>query len=250
LIRAIASTGFAYPIGIRRTPTRVDVVGVETWDVQHRDDQQVVAVNVNTVRSGAIPGRVHRLQAVHFVTAHTKRDSPRRWRGRCGWRRSGCRSDSRCWRWCGGRCRCSGRCRCGGWGALKWSQDLNRRWRAYLKETYCPIRGLRRLVCIKPKIIQRAPANRIGVLIGCKRFALPTHGIGSLDRRPRSAAVTLVVLCAVKYPSRVLGRRMEADVAYVYSGSQGNTERLNGTIEVLVIGRGNSISFRRFFAVF
>jgi hypothetical protein len=40
------------------------------------------------------------------------------------------------------------------------------------KIPHCRIGGLRRRVGVEPEVIQRAKANRIGVLIGCKSFRL------------------------------------------------------------------------------
>jgi hypothetical protein len=66
---------------------------------------------------------------------------------------------------------------------------LNRHGRAGLKVTYCCVHTLRRLVSVKPEIIQRAPANRIGVLILRKCFAVPCYRVTCLSNSPRLAAI-------------------------------------------------------------
>jgi hypothetical protein len=58
-----------------------------------------------------------------------------------------------------------------------------------------------------------------------------------LGNIPRCAAITLVVKRAIVCPAGMLNRRMKSDVRNVYSGSKRHAERLDGTIEVLVIER-------------
>ena len=48
---------------------------------------------------------------------------------------------------------------------------------------------------------------------------------------PRCAAISSVSLGAIMCPARMLQRRMKSDVAYIYSGSKRNAERLDGAIE-------------------
>jgi len=74
-------------------------------------------------------------------------------------------------------------------------------------------------------------------LIGRKRLRAPGDRTGVLDNVPGSAAIALTVLGPVICPRWLLRRRMEADVSDVYSRPQRHTERLDGTIQVLVIDR-------------
>src|SRR5439155_3937666 len=95
--------------------------------------------------------------------------------------------------------------------------------------------SLRRLIGIEPEIIERAPANRIGVGIVRKSFRRPSQRIGSLSGSPRSAAKSSVVLCAVICPAGMLRWRVKPDVSDVNSSSQRHAEGLNCAIQVLVI---------------
>src|SRR5213596_2131299 len=204
LVRAVLSACIADPIDVRALATRPDVIGVETGDVRHSGNQHVVTINVDAVRGSSIPGEIHPLLPLHLVAACTERDLPRcRSRRRC-WRRSGCRCRRRCWCWC--------------WATAR-RLDLNRHGRAGLKVTYCRVHTLRRLVSVKPEIIQRAPANRIGVLILRKCFAVPCYRATGLSNSPRLAAITLVVKRPVICPTRLLRRPMKADVTDVGSGA-------------------------------
>ena len=47
-------------------------------------------------------------------------------------------------------------------------------WRPCLEEAYCRVGSLRRLIGIKPEVIQCAKANRVSVLILRKGFAVPS----------------------------------------------------------------------------
>ena len=133
--------------------------------------------------------------------------------GRVGpWRWSGPRSGGRC---CARRsCRCRRR-RWSGRGATTRRLDRNHHRRACFEVPDCRIGTLRRLIGIEPEIIQCAPANRVGVLVLCKRFSVPGYGIGSLSNSPRRAAISLVVKRAVICPTRVLRRRVKSDVTDV-----------------------------------
>ena len=93
------------------------------------------------------------------------------------------------------------------------------------------------MVRIKTEVIERPKANRVRVLVLCKRFAVPCYGIRRLSNSPRCAAITLVVLRAVVRPAGFLWRRVKVDVADVNRRSQRHAERLNRTVEVLIIKR-------------
>src|SRR5437867_5786663 len=204
LVRAVLSACLAYLVGVGALATHPDVIGVEPGDVRHSGNQHAVAINVDVVRSSSIPREVHRLVSLHLVAARSESDLPRcRSRRRC-WRRSGCRCRRRCWCWC--------------WATAR-RLDLNRHGRAGLKVTYCRVHTLRRLARVKPEIIQRAPANRIGVLILRKCFGVPCYRATGLSNSPRLAAITLVVKRPVICPTRLLRRPMKADVTDVGSGA-------------------------------
>src|SRR5882724_8820469 len=194
LVRAVLSACIANPIGVRALATHPDVIGVETGDVRHSGNQRAVAINVDVVRSSSIPREVHRLLPLHLVAARPERDLPR------------CRSRRRCWR----RSRCCCGCRCRRWATAR-RLDLNRHGRPGLKVSYCCVHTLRGLVSVKPEIIQRAPANRIGVLILRKCFGVPCYRATGLSNSPRLAAITLVVKRPVICPTRLLRRPMKAD---------------------------------------
>ena len=91
------------------------------------------------------------------------------------------------------------------------------------------------MIGVEPEIIQRAPTDRICVLILRKRFAIPTDCPPRLSDSPRLVAVTLIVKCTVVCPTGFLRRRMKTDVADVRSGNQWHTEGLNSAVEVYVI---------------
>ena len=94
-----------------------------------------------------------------------------------------------------------------------------------------------RLIGIKPEVIQRAEANRVGVLILRKRFRAPCDRACVLGNIPRCAAISLAVKRAIICPTGLLNRRVKSDVRDVYSGSERHAERLDRAIEVLVIER-------------
>jgi hypothetical protein len=64
--------------------------------------------------------------------------------------------------------------------------------------------SLRRPIGVEPEIIQRAPANSVGILILRKRFCLPGYGAGGLIDSPGSAAISLVIKSAVVWPARCI----------------------------------------------
>jgi hypothetical protein len=90
------------------------------------------------------------------------------------------------------------------------------------------------LIGVESKIVKRAEANRIGVLILRKRFRAPRYGTGRLNS-PRCAAVASISLSAIMCPARMLNWRMKSDVRDVYSWSNRYAEGLNPTIKILVV---------------
>ena len=95
----------------------------------------------------------------------------------------------------------------------------------------------RRDTGIEPKIIQRAEANSVGVLILRKSFCAPGDGVGVLGNSPRCAAIPGVSHGAVVGEAWVLRWGVKTNISYTGSTAQGHTERLDGAIEVLVIER-------------
>jgi hypothetical protein len=93
------------------------------------------------------------------------------------------------------------------------------------------------LISVESEIIQCAPANRIGVLILSKGFAVPSDRIAGLGDSPRLVAVTLVIKRTVVCPAGFLRWRMKSDVSDVGASAQRHTEGLDRPIEVLVIQR-------------
>jgi hypothetical protein len=148
------------------------------------------------------------------------------------WRRSRCG--------CGRRCHGSSRCRRRRrtWNASRGLDEYTDR-PATLKEAYRCVRRVWCLVGIEPEVIQCAETNGIGVLISCKRFAIPSDGDVArlVVIAPRRAAIALIIECAVVCPARLLGRRVEPDVTDIHSRSYRHVEGLNGSIEVLIIER-------------
>ena len=146
----------------------------------------------------------------------------------------------RCWRRASGRSCRRTRAGCRRWAwraAAHWRLDRNRHGRACLKEADRRIGGLRRLIGIEPEVIQRAEANRVGVLILRKSFRAPGDRACVLGNIPRRAAITLVVEGAIICPAGLLTRRVKPDVRDVYSWSKRHAERLDRAIEVLVVER-------------
>ena len=148
------------------------------------------------------------------------------------------RARYRCWsrrsrrrrRWTGCRCRSRRRQR-----NVPSSLNSNKRRRAGLKIAYRRVRWVRRLIGIKPEVIQGAKANRVGILILGKRFRGPGDRARVLGNTPRRAAITLVIERAIICPAGLLNRRMKSDVRDVYSGSNRHAERLDSAIEVLIV---------------
>jgi len=91
------------------------------------------------------------------------------------------------------------------------------------------------LIGVEPEIIQRAPTDRICVLILRKRFAIPSDRPPRLGDSPRLAAVTLIVKCTVVCPTGFLRRRVKAHITEINSRRERHTERLNASVQVFVI---------------
>ena len=87
--------------------------------------------------------------------------------------------------------------------------DRNHHRRACLEVADCRTGTLRRLIGIEPEIIQRAAANRVGVLILRKRFGVPSDRACVLRNCPRRAAITLIVERAVVCPAGFLDAARE-----------------------------------------
>lgn len=92
------------------------------------------------------------------------------------------------------------------------------------------------MIGVEPEIIKRAEANGVSVLIGRKRFRAPgdSRWIGGINV-PRGAAISLISYRAIVQEARVLRWRMEPDVSNIDSSSYRYSERLNRSIEVLVV---------------
>jgi hypothetical protein len=149
-----------------------------------------------------------------------------------------CRGSSCCCCCRRGSSRCGGRSRgCWGWRRT-WdaSRGLDNypNWRTSLKEAYCRIRRIGPLVGVKPEVIQRAPSNRIGILISRKSFRAPGNGACVLANIPRSAAVTGISDRSIMCPTGMLRRRVKFNVSDIYSSAHRHAERLNRAVEVHV----------------
>jgi hypothetical protein len=123
------------------------------------------------------------------------------------WRRRGSWARCRRWRWEGYR----------RWRHVSYERgrDINGNWRACFKEADGRMAELRRLVRIKPEIIQCPPANSIGVRILRQSFRAPSRRGGQeiLSKKPGSAAISSVAYGTNMCPSGMLGRRMKFDIA-------------------------------------
>ena len=136
------------------------------------------------------------------------------------------------WRWRRPR----SRRRCGSWSTtLNRRLNGNRHRRSCFEEVDRGVCSLRRLIRIKPEIIQSAPANRVGILVLRKGLAAPRQRVGGLGRCPRRAAKSGISLGPIMSKSGMLRRRMKPDVTNADSASQGHTERLNRAIQIHII---------------
>ena len=69
-----------------------------------------------------------------------------------------------------------------------------------------------RRVGIKSEVVQCAEANRVSVLVLCKRLAVPGSRRGTFSEDPGLAAISGVILGAILGKTRMLRRRVEPDV--------------------------------------
>lgn len=109
--------------------------------------------------------------------------------------------------------------------------------RACLEETDGRVHSLRRAIRIETEIIQRAPANRVGILVLRKSLRAPAQRAGGLILRPRSVAKSRASLGAVIGNSRMIRRSMKPNIADGDSASQRHTEGLDRAIKILIIDR-------------
>ena len=109
--------------------------------------------------------------------------------------------------------------------------------RSCLEEAERRIRTLGWSVGIEPEIVQRAPADRIRVLVLRESFRVPGQRTGSLRGWPRCAGVSRISHRPIVGPSRFLRGGMKSDITHGGSSPQRHTEGLNRAIQVLVINR-------------
>ncbi len=147
---------------------------------------------------------------------------------------------TRHWRRCRRWCRCGSRAGrwCGGWRRqrnVSSCLNSNNRRRAGLKVAYRRVGWVGRLIGIKPEVVQRAEANRVGVLILRKSFRVPRDRARVLGNTPRSVAISQAHEGAIICEGGMLRRGMKSDVRDVHPGSNRHAERLDRAIEVLVV---------------
>jgi hypothetical protein len=109
---------------------------------------------------------------------------------------------------------------------------------AGLEVAYRSSRIIRPLIGVEPEVVKRAVANCIRVLISRKRIRAPSDRgwVGGINI-PWRTAIAGVSYCAIMREAGMLRRRMESDVSDIDASSYRHGERLNRTIEVLVIER-------------
>jgi hypothetical protein len=94
------------------------------------------------------------------------------------------------------------------------------------------------LIGIETEVVKRAVANRIRVLISCKRFRVPCDKVWICSVNiPRRAAISGVSYRPIMRKAGMLRRRMKLDVSNIDSSSYWHGEKLNSAIQVLVIKR-------------
>ena len=74
---------------------------------------------------------------------------------------------------------------------------------------------MRRLITIEPEVVQRAPSNRVRILVLRESFTAPRNRIGALSNIPGRIAVTLVIFGTVIRPTRFLRWCMKTNVTDV-----------------------------------
>ena len=88
---------------------------------------------------------------------------------------------------------------------------------------------------IKAEVIQRAPADCVGILVLRKGFAIPSRRIRGLIEAPGCAAISSISLGTVLRPARMLRRSVESDIRQTWLENwKHNFKRLNGTVQVHV----------------
>jgi hypothetical protein len=93
------------------------------------------------------------------------------------------------------------------------------------------------LIGVEPEIVKRSEAYRIRVWISRNCFRAPGDGARVLDGIPRRAAIPGISYRTIVREAWMLRRRMKLDVTNIDSSPYGHAERLNGSIEVLVVER-------------
>jgi hypothetical protein len=127
----------------------------------------------------------------------------------------------RSWCWC-----CVG---------LRGSLDLNGNWGARLEKP--DVADADRWWCagIEAEVIQRSPADRVGILVLRKGFAIPSRRIRGLIEAPGCAAIPGVALGTVMRPARMLRRSVETDIRQARLETwKHNFKGLNGAIQIHV----------------
>lgn len=113
--------------------------------------------------------------------------------------------------------------------------DSHRNWRTCFEEAYVCSAIVRWRAGIEPKIVQCAPADRVGVWVLHKGLGVPADGKAKLSDGPWIAAIALAA-CPVVCPARFLRRRVKSDVVpYRWGKLRNNFEGLNSAIKVLII---------------
>ena len=137
------------------------------------------------------------------------------------------RGRTRPWRRVGSWCRC----RVGPNGSL----DLNGNWGTRLEKPDVPDADRWWRAGIKAEVIQRSPADRVGILILRKGFAIPSRRIRGLIEAPGCAAKPGIVLGSVMRPARMLRRSVETDIRQTWLETwKHNFKGLNGAIQIHV----------------
>src|ERR1043165_4585421 len=93
------------------------------------------------------------------------------------------------------------------------------------------------MVGIESKVIERAPANGVRVLVLGEGLRTPAYGADCLVRGPGSVAESRVPLGSIIGESGMIKRSVKANAGERDRASQGNGEGLDRAVEVLVIDR-------------
>ena len=115
--------------------------------------------------------------------------------------------------------------------------NLNRYWRARLKEPDVCSAISWRSGGIKSEVVQCAEANRVSVLVFYKGLAVPGSRGETRSEGPWSTAISSVILGTVVCKSRMLWRRVEPNVVQYDRREKriNNFKGLNRAVKVLVI---------------